>query len=65
MIYLIAFLILLFIVATFTIMYFVAKSYSWLIDRVKHKKILSFVYILLALSFLYIYLLLTGMAIYG
>ena len=47
------------IVVTFAIMYLVAKSYSWLIDRVRYKKTLSFVYILMALSFLYLYLLLT------
>ena len=53
------------IVATLAIMYLVAKSYCWFIDRVKHKKILSCVYILLALPFLYIYLLFTGMAIFA
>lgn len=53
------------IVATFAIMYFVAKSYSLLIDRVKHKKILSCVYVLLSLVFLYLYLLFTGMAIFA
>lgn len=59
-----SFLVLLFIVATFTIMYFAVKSYFWLIDRVKHRKILSGVYIVLALAFLYFFLVFTGMPIF-
>lgn len=65
MMYFAPFLAMLLIVATLAIMYLVAKSYCWFIDRVKHKKILSCVYILLALAFLYIYLLFTGMAIFA
>lgn len=65
MIYLTSFLVLLFIVATFAIMYFVIKSYFWLIDRVKYKKALSCAYFLLALAFLYLFLLFTGMAIFA
>lgn len=63
MIYITSLLILLFIVATFVIIYFVIKSYFWLIDRVKYKRALSCAYFLLALAFLYLFLLFTGMAI--
>lgn len=65
MIYFVSFLVLLLIVSTFAIMYFVIKSYFWLIDRVKYKRALSCAYFLLALSSLYLFLLFTGMAVFA